>query len=137
MATDNYFCDLSGVHAVSSGNPYHVLIEACNSDPVSRSMWASVSLTSWQALIQRRYQIHRQSRNEQQAAKLLDSGFGGWLLDPVLQKLVDSERHRDYLDPRNCLVFWARPPEHLRRLISRIQERLLQLNPSKRSPGGY
>lgn len=115
MATDNYFCDLSGVHAVSSGNPYHVLIEACNSDP---------------ALIQRRYQIHRQSRNEQQAAKLLDSGFGGWLLDPVLQKLVDSERHRDYLDPRNCLVFWARPPEHLRRLISRIQERLLQLNPS-------
>lgn len=132
MAADNSFCDLSGVHASSSGNPYYVLIEACKGDPVSHSMQRSDSLTSLQALIQRRYEIHRQSRNEQQAAKLLDSGFAGWLLDPVLQKLVDSEQHPDYLDPRNCLVFWARPPEHLRRLIGTIQERLLRLNPSKR-----
>lgn len=133
MATDNSFCDLSGNHAASSGNPYHVLIEACNGDPVSRSMRGSLSLTSLQALIQRRYQIHRQLRNEQQAAKLLNTDFPGWLLDPVLQKLVDSKRHPDYLDPRNCLVFWARPPEHLRRVICKIQERLLRFNSSKPS----
>ncbi|MCJ1466549.1 hypothetical protein MMC07_005169 [Pseudocyphellaria aurata] len=116
MATDNSFRDLSGVGvgAASSENPYHALIEACKGDP---------------ALIKRCYQIHRQSRNKQQAATLLSPGFTGWLLDPVLQKLVDAERHPGYSDPRNCLVFWARPPEHLRKLINTIQERLVQFNP--------
>lgn len=137
MATDNSFRDLSGVGAASSGNPYHVLIEACKGDPVSRPMRGSVSLISLQAFIQRCYQIHRQSRNKQQAAKLLSSGFNGWLLDPVLQKLVDPERHPGYFDPRNCLVFWARPPEHLRRLINTIQERLVRFNPGKRSPATH
>ena len=36
MATDNGFSDLSGLRPASSGNPYHVLIEACNGDPVRR-----------------------------------------------------------------------------------------------------
>ena len=80
--------------------------------------------------IQYRYQIHRVSRNEQQRAKILDPCFGGWLLDPVLQKLVDSRYYPDYIDPRNCLVFWARPPMHLRRLIGIVQEKLLGLIPS-------
>lgn len=137
MATDNNFCDLSGVHAAASDNPYHVLIEACKGDPVSRATRESTYLTSLHALIQRRYQIHRLLRNEQQAAKLLNSSFGTWLLDPVLQKLVDPEGHPDFLDPRNCLVFWARPPKHLRTLISIIQGRLSGLNPGKRSTAGH
>ena len=133
MATDNSLCHLSGYHAPYSAYPKHVLIETCKGAPVSRSMRGSLSLPSLQALIQRRYQIHRQLRNEQQAAKLLNTDFPGWLLDPVLQKLVDFKRHPDYVEPRNCVVFLARPPEHLRRVICKIQERLLGFNPSKPS----
>lgn len=76
--------------------------------------------------IQRRYQAHRETRNAIQKAKILDVNFPGWIVDPILEKIVNQEQYPEYIDPRNCLVFWARPPEHLRDLISAVQARLLK-----------
>ena len=48
----------------------------------------------------------------------------------MLEKLLDSIRYPNYVDPRNCLVFWARPPERIRGIVDGIQNRLLQNAPS-------
>lgn len=82
-------------------------------------------------LIQHFYQAHRQSRNEQQIASILDPGFPGWRIDPILQKLVDPKQYPGYVDPRNCLVFWARPPQNICKLIGVLQDRLLKMSPSE------
>ena len=79
--------------------------------------------------IQKRYQTHRTTRNAQQKAKMLDSSFDGFNLDPILCKLIDHTRYPEFSDPRNCFVFWARPPWPLKALIQRIQERIRALMP--------
>ncbi|KAG0646916.1 hypothetical protein D0Z07_6198 [Hyphodiscus hymeniophilus] len=111
----NKFEDLSGVDIAAYANPYDALIEACEDDP---------------ALIQARYDIHRTTRNGQQKAKLLSSEFSGLILDPVLQKLVDPAIQPGFQDPRHCIVFWARPPAHIRALVDRIQQELLSSAPN-------
>ncbi|KAF4625079.1 hypothetical protein G7Y89_g13091 [Cudoniella acicularis] len=111
----NKFEDLSGVDIATYENPYDALIEACQNDP---------------ALIQTRYATHRTTRNGQQRAKLLSSEFSGLILDPILQRLVDPTIEPGYQDHRNCLVFWARPPAHIRSLVERIQKELRTLAPN-------
>ena len=51
-------------------------------------------------------------------------------MDEILAKLEDSTNDPDYEDWRNCLVFWARPPERIRDLIAEVQKRLLVAAPS-------
>lgn len=129
----NTFEDLSGIQS-SSANPYDALIDACGGDSVRCfSFHNNSSLTTLKIQIQRRYQVHREARNEQQKAKLLDPNFPGWIIDPILEKLIHHEEYPQYADPRNCFVFWARPPEHLRSLISAIQTQLLKCKPGKPS----
>lgn len=53
------------------------------------------------------------------------------MLDPVLQKLIDAKEFPDHTDPRNCLVFWARPPQRIRKLVNVIQQKLVDIAPSK------
>lgn len=84
-----------------------------------------------QKQIQLRYRMHREARNEQQQAKLLGLGFMGFIIDPVLAKLLDQQAYPGYEDPRNCLVFWARPPQRVRELVDVIQKELLEVAPSK------
>lgn len=84
-----------------------------------------------QAEIQARYDTHRTTRNGQQREKLLGPEFTGLILDPILQRLEDPTIEPGYVDSRNCLVFWARPPAHIRALVDRIQKELLTLAPSK------
>ena len=79
--------------------------------------------------IQKRYQTHRTTRNAQQKAKMLDPSFDGFNIDPVLFKLINQTRYPGFNDPRHCFVFWARPPQPLRALIERIQERIRALVP--------
>lgn len=105
----NTFADLSGTAASTTGNPYDSLLEACGDDPFQ---------------IQCRYATHRETRNEQQKAKLLSPDFSGFIIDPVLEKLLSPTSYPGYVDPRNCLVFWARPPLAVRELILNIQNRL-------------
>lgn len=111
----NVFVDLSGTSAASSGNPYDALIEASNNDPKQ---------------VQERYDNHRVARNEQQRAKLLSPDFTGFIIDPILEKLLYSKDYPGYVDPRNCLVFWGRPPRRIRDLVGDIQRRLLETAPS-------
>lgn len=77
-----------------------------------------------QAQIQSRYQTHRSTRNAKQKAGLLSAEFSGFSLDPVLYKIVNKPQDPDSIDTRNCLVFWARPPEHIKLLVKTIQEQL-------------
>ena len=46
-------------------------------------------------------------------------------------KLDGPNKESGYVDPRNCLVFWARPPRKVRRLIGEIQEKLRAVAPSQ------
>ncbi|KAI9744013.1 MAG: hypothetical protein M1818_002747 [Claussenomyces sp. TS43310] len=105
---NNKFEDLSGVTEVFP-NPYDALIEACQHDPLQ---------------IQARYALHRTARNEQQKANLLSPSFKGLLTDGILQRLEDPTLEPGFVDPRHGIVFWARPPPHIRCLIEQIQQRL-------------
>lgn len=101
--------DLSGTSTPVTANPYDGLIQACNNDPKQ---------------IQARYQHHRISRNAQQKDKILSPKFPGWILDDTLTKLDGPQRDADFEDPRNCLVFWARPTSKIKHLIQVVQQKL-------------
>jgi hypothetical protein len=51
-------------------------------------------------------------------------------VDQILAKLEDPSIEPGFQDPRNCLVFWARPPAAVRTLIAEVQRRLLSVAPS-------
>jgi len=84
-----------------------------------------------QRQIQERYEVHRTTRNQQQKEKILSPHFEGWVLDDVLTKLDGPRRDPHFVDPRNCLVFWARPPRKIRNLIEPIQQRLMNVAPGR------
>lgn len=42
---------------------------------------------------------------------------------------MHPERYPGYVDPRHCLVFWARPPSHLRLLVDLVQKKLREMKP--------
>ncbi|KAL8639289.1 MAG: hypothetical protein Q9228_003662 [Teloschistes exilis] len=113
----NVFEDLSGISGTSSENPYDTLIEACNDDP---------------GKIQARYGRHRETRNAAQKAKFLAHDFSGVIIDPILYKLMNPQEHPNFVDSRNCLVFWARPPVGLKDLIADLQKQLLNVAPSEK-----
>jgi hypothetical protein len=85
--------------------------------------------------LQARYDLHRKTRNEQQKAKILGDGFSGWVLDEYLVKLDGPGRDPSFVDPRNCLVFWARPPQKVRNLVNVIQQKLQDAAPGKERIG--
>lgn len=113
-ADGNVLTDLSGSSGATHDKPYDSVLEACNQDPHQ---------------IQRRYQIHRENRNDQQKTKLLSPDFAGFTIDPVLEKLINKMANPGYVDPRNCLVFWGRPPARIRNLVDELQQRLLKTAP--------
>ncbi|KAK5940879.1 hypothetical protein PMZ80_007296 [Knufia obscura] len=106
--------DFSGTSTPVTANPYDGIIEACNNDP---------------KLIQARYDLHRKTRNQQQKDKILFPDFPGWILDEVLTKLDGPQRDPNFIDPRNCLVFWARPTQKIKSLIEIIQQKLKHVVP--------
>jgi vesicle-fusing ATPase len=110
----NPFLDLSVVDTTAFANPYEALLKATDND--SRKL-------------QERYSIHRTNRNTQQKAKLLDPNFSGVIIDPILQRLEDQSLEPGYVDPRHCLVFWGRPPQHIKNLITKVQEKLQNVAP--------
>ncbi|PNS20565.1 ATP-dependent RNA helicase ded1 [Sphaceloma murrayae] len=111
MAASYTFEDLSGTATSKSGNPYDGLIEACSNKVPN---------------IQARYETHRDAREAQQKAKLLSPEFDAVTIDETLLKL---ETQPGFIDPRHCLVFWARPPQPVRELISEVQRRLQSVAP--------
>ncbi|POS68728.1 hypothetical protein DHEL01_v212877 [Diaporthe helianthi] len=107
--------DLSGVTIKPGENPYKALIEACHDDP---------------AEIQSMYSTHRVNRNGQQKEKFLSSDYKEVLIDPFLLRLENPSIEPGYTDPRNCLVFWARPPDHIIKLASKVQSLLKEAAPN-------
>ncbi|KAJ5669069.1 RNA ligase/cyclic nucleotide phosphodiesterase [Penicillium macrosclerotiorum] len=101
---------------LSEDNPFRPLIKETNDDPTQ---------------LQLRYENHRVSRNKQQSEKILAESFAGWTLDEILKRLDGPEREEGFVDPRNCLVIWARPPAPIRDLISWIQSELKDVAPCK------
>jgi vesicle-fusing ATPase len=61
---------------------------------------------------------------------MLDKDFAGVSIDPILLRLSDPTIEPGYVDPRHCLVFWARPTQKVKDLIARIQKELLSVAPS-------
>ena len=47
------------------------------------------------------------------------------------QYLSNRLKDKDYVDPRNSLVFWARPPEQVLNLATRIQAIIKEVMPCK------
>jgi hypothetical protein len=80
--------------------------------------------------IQSRYSTHRTARNAKQKENLLAMNFKGLNLDSILQRLEDPAIEPGFVDPRHSLVLWARPPPHIQKLVSEIQQRLKRLAPS-------
>ncbi len=81
-----------------------------------------------QANIQAAYTKHRMTRNAEQASGLLSHEFEGMTLDPILSDLLDP-LWPEYVDPRNSIVFWARPPGHILELAQVLGERLKEVFP--------
>ncbi|RMZ85273.1 hypothetical protein DV738_g175, partial [Chaetothyriales sp. CBS 135597] len=107
--------DLSGVSTPVTSNPYDGLIQATDNDPKK---------------MQERYQLHRVTRNLRQKADILADNFSGWVLDEHLTRLDGPQRDTNYRDPRNCLVFWARPPQKVKNLVQIIQQKLKDAAPN-------
>ncbi|EFX04557.1 hypothetical protein CMQ_1485 [Grosmannia clavigera kw1407] len=114
----NNYEDLSGAEIRPDDNPYESLIAASNDDP------------PLQTQMQARYAVHRTTRNAQQRAKFLASDFQEVLVDPFLLRIENPSIEPAFEDPRHCVVFWARPPEHILRLADRVQQMLKKAAPN-------
>ncbi|EAQ84685.1 hypothetical protein CHGG_08699 [Chaetomium globosum CBS 148.51] len=112
----NKFEDLSGVDIKPGDNPYDALINACSGSP---------------AKIQSLYATHRSTRNAQQREKFLSLDFKQLNIDPILLRLEKPDVEPGFQDPRHCLVFWARPPNHVVKLACHVQTLLQKAAPSK------
>ncbi|KAF4812574.1 hypothetical protein CGCSCA5_v009091 [Colletotrichum siamense] len=117
VSTDakNKLEDLSGITIQPGENPYQALIKTCNNYP---------------AEIQALYHAHRTRRNEQQKEKFLAADFTELIIDPFLLRLENPQMEPGFKDPRNCFVFWARPPDHIVRLAAHLQALLKKVAPS-------
>ncbi|KAB2569844.1 RNA ligase/cyclic nucleotide phosphodiesterase [Lasiodiplodia theobromae] len=107
--------DFSGVDMSAFTNPYDALIAASKEDPKE---------------MQTRYSTHREARNAAQKEKLLAPDFAGVMVDPILLRLEDPSIEPGFVDTRNCLVFWARPPEKVKALVKACQEKLKDVVPN-------
>ncbi len=132
-SVENKLEDLSGLVLRPGENPYAALINACNDDPVSvlflRTLADFADLA--QREIQALYSAHRTRRNAQQREKFIDTGFKELAFDQYLLQLEDRSIKPAFRDPRNCLVLWARPPEHVIQLAARLQQLLKEKAPGK------
>ncbi|KAH6842580.1 RNA ligase/cyclic nucleotide phosphodiesterase [Chaetomium sp. MPI-CAGE-AT-0009] len=111
----NKFEDLSGVEIKPGDNPYDALIHACFGSP---------------AKIQSLYATHRTIRNAQQREKFLSPDFQELNIDPILLRLERPDVEPGFQDPRHCLVFWARPPNHVVKLACHLQTLLQKAAPN-------
>jgi hypothetical protein len=82
-----------------------------------------------QVEIQSLYATHRETRNAQQKEKFLSPDFKELIIDPYLLRLENPALEPGFRDPRNCLVLWARPPDHVLRLASHLQSVLRMAAP--------
>ncbi|PLN76039.1 60S ribosomal protein L44 [Aspergillus taichungensis] len=81
--------------------------------------------------LQERYENHRSHRNAQYQTKLLSPAFPGYQIDEILSKLHSNDSHDEpFIDPRNNLNIYARPPQHIRDLVAEVQREIQQVAPT-------
>ncbi|PKY05279.1 60S ribosomal protein L44 [Aspergillus campestris IBT 28561] len=86
--------------------------------------------------LQERYENHRSHRNAQYRTKLLSPAFPGWQADEILSKLHSQTTNPNhshdapFIDPRNNLNIYARPPQHIRDLVAEVQREIKQVAPT-------
>jgi len=101
--------DLSGIVLKPGENPYAALINACNDNNKE---------------IQGLYTAHRTKRNAQQKEKFLAADFKELVIDQHLLRLEVPTVQPGFRDERHCMVFWSRPPGHIIRLATHLQNLL-------------
>ncbi|GFF76290.1 hypothetical protein IFM62136_09281 [Aspergillus lentulus] len=105
----------------SSPNPFDELISKCQGKP---------------AQVQAQYEAHRSTRNAKSKAHLLSPDFTGWQVDEILKKLhvqttiPSHEGQTPFIDHRNNLNFYARPPQHIKELIAEVQKEIQSVVPN-------
>lgn len=77
------------------------------------------------------YESHRVKRNAQQKAAIMADDFPGWKIDDILMRLDGPRKEDGYVDPRHCLVIWARPPSPICELVAWLQNELKTVAPCK------
>lgn len=77
------------------------------------------------------YDTHRTKRNAQQKAKFLAPDFKELVIDQYLLRIENPLVEPGFKDGRNCVTYWARPPEHVLVLAAKIQQMLLKAAPRK------
>lgn len=87
-----------------------------------------------QDAIQQAYAAHRAEGLAQQRRDFLAADFPGLVIDQHLLRLQRAPAEAGFRDERHCLVFWARPPNHLLRLAARLQQMLLEASPREPRP---
>ncbi|KAL2788688.1 RNA ligase/cyclic nucleotide phosphodiesterase, partial [Aspergillus keveii] len=95
--------------------------------------------------IQARYEAHRSNRNALFREKLLDKNFPGWQIDEILRNLILAQERAKtnaqnndngngiqapFVDHRHNLNFYARPPKHVREIVTEIQAELRDVAPT-------
>ncbi|KAJ5143180.1 Ribosomal protein L44e [Penicillium bovifimosum] len=91
-----------------TGNQFQELIASSENDPKR---------------LQLAYEIHRTNRNSFFGNQICQRGFHEWKEDTILSKVLEAEKGlTDFVDPRHNLAFWARPPQHIRELVHKIQK---------------
>ncbi|KFA79388.1 hypothetical protein S40288_06074 [Stachybotrys chartarum IBT 40288] len=122
--TRNKLEDLSGIQLRPGENPYAAFISACDNRHAS-----TISQPLRVDEIRKLYAAHRTKRNAQQKEKFLASDFKELIIDQYLLRLEVPDVEPGFKDPRNCFVFWARPPDHVIRLATHVQQRLKDAAP--------
>ncbi|KAJ5605969.1 60S ribosomal protein L44 [Penicillium lagena] len=113
--------------------PFQQVIASCENDPVSPSDSCEATHAEQlpQKCMQEVYEKHRSTRNASYRKLILSPSFPGWIVDEVLQKLHAAGEDSDpAIDPRHNMAFWARPPQHIRDMVSEIQREIRALAPT-------
>ncbi|CAG8889648.1 unnamed protein product [Penicillium egyptiacum] len=98
------------VQHVTAENQFQQLITCSENDPKR---------------LQVAYEDHRSNRNALFRDQICQPGFCEWKEDEILSKVLEAEKGlTDFVDPRNNLAFWARPPKHIRDLVYKIQREI-------------
>lgn len=112
---------------------FQQVIASCENDPVSPSDSFEATYTKKsQKRMQDVYEKHRSTRNASFQTLILGPRFPGWIVDDTLQKLHAAGEDADpAIDPRHNMAFWARPPQHIRDMVSEIQSEIRAIAPSQ------
>ncbi|KAJ5964713.1 uncharacterized protein N7479_004589 [Penicillium vulpinum] len=98
------------VQHVPAENRFQQLITSSKNDPKQ---------------LQIAYEVHRSNRNDLFRNQICQPGFCEWKEDEILSKILEAEKGlTDFVDLRHNLAFWARPPQHIRDLVSKIQQEI-------------